>query len=223
MTPVGAACLAGSRGGPPLVLQDRPAPGPPQEDQLLVQVAASSVNGTDLGMLGGGLPSVAFAAAGGIGSFAVLLASLYGATTTALASGDRQDYLMGLGADEVVTGHAQDLLGSGERWDVLLDCPAALSFDEARPLLADDGVMVSTQAISTDVVRGALRAGLHVDGPAFTSVRTRVGNDLAHLVRLLDEGRLRVPLDRTFRLEEVHAAHAYARSSEVTGKVVLTV
>lgn len=162
-------------------------------------------------------------AAGGIGSFAVLLAALHGARTTAVASHDRQDHLTGLGADEVVTGRAQDLLGGGERWDVVLDCPAALSSEEARPLLTEDGVMVSTQAISTDVVRGALRQRLGGGGPTFRSVRTKVGHDLAHLVRLVDDGRLRIPLDRPFPLAEVQAAHAYAGGHDVRGKVVLSV
>lgn len=58
----------------------------------------------------------------------------------------------------------------------------------------------------------------------FGSVQTKErSQDLAFLARLIDAGKLRVPLDRTFAFEEVADAHRYAEGREVRGKVVVTV
>ncbi len=49
------------------------------------------------------------------------------------------------------------------------------------------------------------------------------GHDLASLARLVDAGELSIPLDRTFTLGEIEAAHRYAEGGEARGKVVVTV
>jgi NADPH:quinone reductase-like Zn-dependent oxidoreductase len=297
---------------------DVPEPPPPRGDQLLLRVEASSVNGTDLGMLGtgtsaalvrrvgrpgfdvagevlacgpqvtafspgdrvmallghsgGGLAervvvpqehaarvpatcSAAEAAAlplagltalqalygraalrarrsprvlvvgasGGIGSFAVQLARLAGAHVTGVAGGPRLDFVAGLGADELVDRHERDVLALGRRFDVVLDSPGLLSFGAARPLLADDGVFVSTRGVGRDAPREFLPARLRRRGPAFAAVRTSPRSaDLAHLAALVDGGRLRPSVDRVFALAEAGDAYRHA-AGPATGKVVVTV
>lgn len=163
-----------------------------------------------------------FGAAGGIGSFAVQLARLGGGTVTAAARGARHDYLHELGADEVIDTATSDPLRRGKRWDVVVDTPAALTFTAARHALSDDGVMVSTRPLSLDVVRTAARRAFQRSGPSHRVVATRPsGLDLARLVRLVDAGQLRIPIDSIFPLAEVSAAHQRVRSGDVKGKVVL--
>ena len=157
-------------------------------------------------------------AAGGIGSFAVQLARLAGAHVTAVADAPRAEHVRALGADVVVDRHEQDVLARGERWDVVLDVPGALRFAQVRPVLTADGVLVSTRPVSVDVLRDAASRRT----PRTTAVATRRSPvDLAHLADLVDTGRLRVPLDRAYPLEEVAGAHAHARSGRLRGKVVV--
>lgn len=162
-------------------------------------------------------------AAGGIGSFAVQLAALAGAHVTAVASDDRAEYLRGLGADVVVDRHREDVLAGSERWDVVLDTPGALRVAAAQRVLEPTGVLVSTRPLSVDAVRALAGAPLRRGGPRFAVVMTSgSGQDLARLLRLVDDGRLRVPLDRVLPLEQVAEAHRHAESSGVRGKVALT-
>lgn len=163
-------------------------------------------------------------AAGGIGSFGVQLAKLDGARVTALSDASRAAYLRDLGADEVLDRHRSDVTTSGERWDVVLDAPSALTFEQVRPILTEDGVMVSTHPVSPDSLRSLATRPLRRTGPRFTGVATRADSfDLAHLARLVDTGALRVPLDGVFSLEDLAAAHRRAGGGGVQGKVAVTV
>jgi NADPH:quinone reductase-like Zn-dependent oxidoreductase len=159
-------------------------------------------------------------AAGGIGCFAVQLARLAGAHVTAVADERRADFVRELGADVVVDRHRQDVLATGERWDVVLDTPGALRFSDVRAVLRDDGVLVSTRPLTPDTVRGLLRR----TGPRPTAVATRRSPvDLARLADLVDTGRLRIPVDRLVGLDEVADAYGRAASGQLRGKVVVAV
>ena len=159
-------------------------------------------------------------AAGGIGAFAVQLARLAGAHVTAVADDRRAAFVADLGADVVLDRHRHDVLGLGERWDVVLDVPGALRFAAVRPVLGADGVLVSTRPLSADAVRGLLQR----EGPRVSAVATRRSPvDLAHLAHLVDTGELRVPVDRLVGLDDVAAAHEHAASGQLRGKVVVAV
>ena len=161
-------------------------------------------------------------AAGGIGSYAVQLAKLAGASVTAVASRSRAEYLRGLGADEVVDRHERDVTAGDERWDVFLDAPGMLALRTVRRALTPDGVLVSTRPVSADAVRMLAAAPLRRRA-RFRFVATRASSqDLARLAALVDAGRLRVPLDRAYPLADVAEAHRHAESGTVQGKVVVT-
>lgn len=139
---------------------------------------------------------------------------------TGTARPGKHDFVRGLGAEQVLEPGA--LLDSGQTWDVIFDTPPALDFAELGPVLAPDGVYVATRPLPTSAA--ALRGALGRGGPRFRGVQTRERSvDLAFLARLIDAGVLRVPLDRTFALEDIRQAHEYAESRAVRGKVVVRV
>ena len=160
-------------------------------------------------------------AAGGIGSFTVQLAKLAGAHVTGVASGPKLGFVAGLGADEVVDYRSQDVAGSGERWDVIVDSPCKARYRKLRDVLTEDGVLVSTRPLSPDAFRAVLRGRNSGGGRRFAAVRTQArSQDLARLARLVDSGRLRAAPDRVYSVERVVEAHMHAEHA-VTGKVVL--
>ncbi|MGY1708261.1 NAD(P)-dependent alcohol dehydrogenase [Geodermatophilus sp. SYSU D00758] len=160
-------------------------------------------------------------AAGGIGSYAVQLAGLAGAHVTAVARRGDLAWLRDLGVDEVADRDDGPLPGDGERWDVVLDTPAVLRFAEVRPHLTADGVLVSTNPLSPDVLHALPDAARRGGRPRFAAVRTRARPaDLARLARLVAAGRLRVPV--TDRVPLAGAAAAYDGRGAGRGKVVVT-
>ncbi|MFC4453460.1 NADP-dependent oxidoreductase [Deinococcus sonorensis] len=160
-------------------------------------------------------------AAGGIGSFAVQLARLYGAHVTGVARPEKQPYVRDLGADDTCT--PDELNGpSFPAWDVILDAAPRLTLSAARPLLTARGVLVSVRPIPTQwpEVRSLAHPGGH---PRFYGVQTRErGQDLSLLAHLIGTGQLRVPVDRSYPLTQIQDAHRYAEGPEVRGKVIVT-
>ena len=156
-------------------------------------------------------------AAGGIGSFAVQLATLAGAHVTGTAHAAKHAYVRELGAAVVREDPA------GERYDVVFDTPGALDAARLDALVAPGGVAVTTRVASPRTAGSIVRGALH-RGPRVRFVATAArSEDLAHLVEVVRVGLLAGPVDRVFPLAYIADAHRYAESGEVRGKVVVTV
>ena len=161
-----------------------------------------------------------YGASGGIGAFAVQLAKVFGAHVAGVGRAEKLGFIKQIGADQVFDREL-GLSGMERDWDVVLDAAPALSFDDVEPLLTPSGVMVSVRPIPSGLaeVRGLARRS----GRRWAAVRTAErGLDLAYLARLIDRQALHIPVDRSFALEDLIAAHQYAEGSSVKGKVIVT-
>ncbi len=162
-------------------------------------------------------------ATGGVGSFAVQIARILGCHVTGVGSGDKLDLVRALGAHEVIDYKREDFTRVSERWDVVFDAAGNRHFDEVRRVLGDNGVMVSSRIQPRDA-GAAVKSLLRASGPRFSFIITADrGQDLALLTRWVDEGELRVPVDRVFSLQEIQAAHQYAEEGRARGKVVVRI
>lgn len=165
-------------------------------------------------------------AAGGVGHFAVQIAKAFGAQVTAVASGRNLPFLWQLGADRAIDYTRADWTADDGTFEVVFDTVGAGSFPAAAPLLAEDGIYVSTLpgagALSW-VVRSAVSA-LWGDRRRARLVAVRPsGDDLAHLARLVAQGQLRPMIDKVFPLSEIARAHALSEGGHVRGKIVIAV
>jgi NADPH:quinone reductase-like Zn-dependent oxidoreductase len=159
-------------------------------------------------------------ATGGIGSFGVQLAALAGAHVTAVARRSALAAASALGAHELLA-REDGLAGTAARWDVVLDTPGTMAAAAAVDLLREGGVVVSTRPVSRDALLARLRPRRLPGARRYASVMTAARSaDLARLARLVDAGRLRVPVDSVHPLEDSHLAHRRAESSP-SGKVVV--
>ncbi|MBX7269584.1 NADP-dependent oxidoreductase [Micromonospora sp. Llam7] len=153
------------------------------------------------------------AAAGGVGTIAIQLAHLSGATVIGTASERNHDYLRSLGATPVVYGE-----GLIERVHAL--APAGV--DAALDAIGGEGITASLA-----LVPDRHRIGTLVDAEApKTYGIQRVGGRstaaLRELVTLYEHGSLQLPIHATFPLTEAHHAHREVQTGHVRGKVVLT-
>ncbi len=157
-------------------------------------------------------------ASGGVGRFAVRLASLAGAYV--IASVGALTRGAGLGADEVVVG----LDGVGRPVDVVLDSVGGPQLVAAWRLLAEGG---SLQSVGWTSGEPAVFPPYSTIGPAksLTSFVNSgaVGADLAELVRLVAAGELAVEIGWQGPMERFADAAAAMRERRVGGKAVLDV
>ena len=169
---------------------------------------------------------------GGVGSFAVQLAKLFGADVTAVCSPRNLDQARSLGADRVIDYTKEDYTRSAERYDVLLDIAGSHSWSENTRVLKPRGTFVLAGA-STYTVFGGNRAIMHIArfrlSSLFSSCRFAffiaklTKEDLALLAELLSAGKLTAAIDRQYELAEVPAAMAYMGEGHARGKVVVSV
>ena len=82
--------------------------------------------------------------AGGVGHFAVQIAKVLEAVTTATCGTANVDFVRSLGADFVIDYSRQNFLGGSNRYDVIFDAVGKSSFSASRHALAPGGTYVTT-------------------------------------------------------------------------------
>ena len=175
---------------------------------------------------------------GGIGTFALQYLSALGATTiTTVGNQQKAELAQHLGAQHVINYRDEDFaervreITDGRGADTVLDVVGAKYLDANLRSLALDGRMIviglqGGRKAELDLGR-MLSKRLRIIA---TTLRSRDAEAKAKIVRgvhediwpLVAEGRIRVPIDRTFSFTEAQAAHEYFDSGEHTGKVLLT-
>jgi NADPH:quinone reductase-like Zn-dependent oxidoreductase len=156
-------------------------------------------------------------AAGGVGTFAVQIAHLYGAHVIGTASTRNVDFVLGLGADGVVDYTKARFEGVARDVDVVLDTIGGDTLERSWRTLRKGGVLVSiVENISQE--RAAARGAR---GVFFIVKPSR--SQLMEIVRLIDAGKLRPVIGKVVPLEQARQAFEHGLAGHKRGKIVLCV
>ncbi|MCW4006716.1 MAG: NAD(P)-dependent alcohol dehydrogenase [Candidatus Bathyarchaeota archaeon] len=159
---------------------------------------------------------------GSIGTYALQLAKHYGATVTAVDSTQKLDMLRELGADLVVDYTKEDYLQTGKTYDAILDVVGKASFSRAINTLKPKGHLLLANPGLLDMLRGSwVSATSGKTVVAKTAASTT--EDLLFLNDLIETGKLKPIIDRTYTLEQTAEAHKYAETGDKKGNIVITV
>lgn len=176
----------------------------------------------DLGHISAGKRVLVIGASGGVGHFAVQIARSYGADVTAVCGSRHVDMLRNLGVDSFIDYTRQSDFRGPQPYDIVLDLVVNRPVREFLPLLAPDGIHVSSLPSFGRIAAGWLLPLGSKRRVRVASVKAR-GADLDQLRALCDSGKLRPVIDRVFRLDELAAAHAYSRRGSTSGKIAIVV
>jgi NADPH:quinone reductase-like Zn-dependent oxidoreductase len=169
-------------------------------------------------------------ASGGVGTFAVQIAKSYGADVTGVCSTRNLDLVRSLGADHVIDYTKDDFTKTDQPYDVLIDNVGNRSLSECRRVLKPKGIFVLVGG------GGANEQGLI--GPMAKPIKAmllspfvsqKIGmilaqlnhDDLAFLAELMQSGKMKPVIDRTYKLSEVPEAIKYLEQGHARGKVVI--
>src|SRR6266480_2839749 len=186
----------------------------------------------DKGKLQAGQKVLINGASGGVGTFAVQIAKSLGADVTGVCSTRNVDLVRSLGANHVIDYTKEDFTKSDQRYDVILDNVGTQPLSGFRRVLIPKGKYV--------MIGGGGPNDQGLIGPLFRPikamllspfVRQEMGmvmadtnqKDLAVLADLMQSGKVKPVIDRTYKLSEVPAAIAYLEQGHARGKVVITV
>ncbi|MFF4085293.1 NADP-dependent oxidoreductase [Streptomyces nigra] len=160
------------------------------------------------------------AAAGGVGHAAVQIAKARGAYVIGTASAGKHGFLREIGADEVIDYRETDFAEAVKDVDVVLDTLGGETAVRSLRVLRPGGVVVSIIPVGSDEFpQEAERLGVRAVRMLVDADRA----DLRSLVELIEQGRLRASIERTFPLSAAAEAHALGEKGRTTGKLVLTV
>ncbi|MFB8756752.1 NADP-dependent oxidoreductase [Streptomyces nigra] len=160
------------------------------------------------------------AAAGGVGHAAVQIAKARGAYVIGTASAGKHDFLREIGADEAIDYRETDFAEAVKDVDVVLDTLGGETALRSLRVLRPGGVVVSIIPVGSDEFpEEAARLGVRAVRMLVDADRA----DLRSLVDLIEQGKLRAAIERTFPLSDAAEAHALGEQGRVTGKLVLTV
>ena len=179
--------------------------------------------------------------AGGVGTFAIQIAKWLGAHVTTTASKRGEALVRSLGCDEVIDYGAQDISKAAERFDAGLDLIGGSTLDQMFEIMKPGAKIVSVAALPEPQTairdlgdRRILSAVFWLISYGIRSRARRAGvsyrylfmhpsgSDLALLAGLIEQGQLKVIVDRTYPLAEIPEALAYVESGRAKGKVVVT-
>ena len=155
-------------------------------------------------------------AAGGVGSLTVQLAVLAGATVIGLAGERNHQWLLEHGAIPVAYGDGvADRIRevSDGQVDALID-----TFGSGYVALAVDELGVAPDRVDTIIDwEAGQRYGVKMEGTAAAGTAAV----LAELAQLVEDGRLEVPIAKTYALEDVRDAYRELEQRHTRGKIVL--
>jgi NADPH:quinone reductase-like Zn-dependent oxidoreductase len=171
-------------------------------------------------------------ASGGVGSFAVQLAKALGAGHVAAVCSTRNlERAEALGADTVIDYAREDYTRGGERYDLVVDVAGTHSWRQNLRVLTPGGTLVLT----------GMPSGNRLTGPMGRLARlwltSRVGRgrkliffickpnrpNLATLRELIEEGKVRAPVDRVYPLAELADALEAMGEGHTQGKLVVRI
>jgi NADPH:quinone reductase-like Zn-dependent oxidoreductase len=215
--------------------EDKLAPKP--SNLTFEQAAVVAISGLtalqglrDHGKVSRGQKVLIIGASGGVGTYAVQLAKVFGAEVTAVCSTTKVDMVRSLGADHVIDYARDDFAQADPRYDVILDIGGNAPLSRLRRALAPKGTLVIAGGETggrwlggADRQVRALLLSRFVAQRLATFVCRENHEDLLVLAELLESRKVEPVIDRAFPLPQVPEAIRHLEQGRARGKVVITV
>lgn len=141
-----------------------------------------------------------YGASGSVGTYAIQLAKYFGADVTGVCSTTNLEIVKSLGADHVIDYTNEDFRKGNVIYDVVFDAVGKISKRYCKNVLSKSGSFLS------------------VKYP--TKEKTEY---MVFLNDLIEIGKLKPVIDRTYTLDKIREAHSYVEQGHKRGNVAITV
>jgi len=196
-----------------------------EEAAAIPQAAMLAVQGLlDRGRIQPGQKLLINGAGGGVGTFAVQIAKLYGVEVTGVDSTSKLDMLRSIGFDHVIDYTKEDFTKNGKCYDLILDVKTNRSmFDYARALCRN-GVYVTVGGSIGRLFQALFLAPWIslIHKKYIRLVALKPNKDLAYMNELFETGKVKPVIDGPYKLDEVPKVFRIFGKGEHKGKLVIT-
>jgi NADPH:quinone reductase-like Zn-dependent oxidoreductase len=169
-------------------------------------------------------------ATGAIGSAAVQLLKYFDVYVTAVCNTKNIELVKSLGADKVIDYIKEDFTRDEEKYNYVFDAVGKSSFAKCKSLLQPGGIYGSSdlgylaQNIFLPLITPIIsklpgQSGKKTIFPIPTDIR----GSLLLIKNLMEEGKFKAVIDRSYPLEEIVEAYRFVEKGQKTGNVVINV
>jgi len=141
-----------------------------------------------------------YGASGSVGTYAVQLASHFGAKVTAVCSWANLQLVKSLGAEKVIDYTEVDFTQNGDKYHVIFDAVGKIKRSWCKNSLEKGGGYLTVKLPTKEEPE-----------------------DLARLGELMESGEIKAAIDRQYTFEQAVEAHRYSDTGHKKGDVVIAV
>lgn len=199
------------------------------QDAAAIPVAAlTALQGLrDSGGLQAGESVLINGASGGVGTFAVQIASAFGATVTGVCSTRNLERVRSIGADHVVDYTQEDFTQAGQQYDLIFDAVGNRTAGDLSRALKPDGRAVVAGFTNIPRLFHTMLVGAWVSWRSdqqigMMPVAQMKQDDLRIISTLIEAGKVTPVIDRCYPLSQTADAIRYLETGHARGKVVIT-
>ncbi len=183
----------------------------------------------DHGKLQPGQKALITGASGGVGTFAVQIAKVFGAEVTGVCSTRNVEMVRSIGADHVIDYTQEDFTAGERRYDLILDNVGNHSLSDTRKALTPTGTLLANGArvggwfggLKEPIAAFVSSLVVRQQGRPFVSMPN--AEDLATLKELAETEKITPIVDRTYPLSQTPQAVAHVGEGHAQGKTIITV
>jgi NADPH:quinone reductase-like Zn-dependent oxidoreductase len=159
---------------------------------------------------------------GAIGSAAIQMLKYHGMHVVATAPTDHLTTVKDLGADRVIDYQNTDFTMDDEEYDLVFDSVGKSSFKKCKRIMKGHGVYISSELGDRNenpwlALISPFTMGKKVKFPLPVNIK----RSMKFVGRMVEEGRFRPLIDRSFELNKVSEAFSYVMSEQKIGNVIL--
>ena len=181
----------------------------------------------DKGRIKAGQKVLINGASGGVGTFAVQIAKVFGAEVTGVCSTRNVDMVRSIGADHVVDYTREDYTKGSQQYDIIVDMVSNRSLLENRGVMSPGGILVIIGGPKGNWIKPLIRPvqamilSPFVDQDFGMMIAKLTKEDLVFVGDLMKEGKVTPVIDRRYPLVEVPEAIRYSEAGHASGKIII--
>ena len=160
-------------------------------------------------------------ASGAVGTAAIQLAKYFGAHVTGVCSTANIELVKSLGADAVVDYTKEDFTKNGKMYDIIFDTVDKISFSNSLRTLNKKGILILGASGLSGMLQG-LWTSMTSSKKVITGMISEKVEDINFLKGLIEQGKIKAVIDRTYPLAQMAEAHAYVEKGHKKGNVAIT-
>lgn len=163
-------------------------------------------------------------AGGGVGTFGIQLAKMYGAEVTGVDSTDKLEMLSSMGFDHVIDYRQEDFTKNGQQYDLILDAKTTRSVFSYACSLKPNGTYATVGGSSGKLIQLLILAPFisMFTNKNISLVSLKPNKDLSYINELFQAGKIKAVIDGPYSLEEVPKLLQYFGDGKHQGKIVIT-